>query len=473
MPLPGDLSEPAIVQLHWLSTGAITSLELLDAYVHRYERLNGPLNAIVAVDLDGARQQAREVDRKRAAGEPLGALGGLPMTIKDVFDVDRLPAVAGVPKLAKRGRPVVDAAMVARLREADAVIWGKTNTPLMAGDVQTYNKVYGVTNNPFDVSRTPGGSSGGAAAALAVGMTPLEVGSDIGGSLRTPAHNCGVCALKPTYGLLSLQGHVPPSPGIVADDPDLAVAGPMARNVEDLALLFSVLAPDQPAMKMLDSLAGISVARWVEPEFSLGDEANRAVEMVGEFAVTDGATVTVQKPSIVMTQLIDVYIRLLLPIITAEVPSVARRILKLARPLAARRARPGVISIASSLAALTQSDATLQQAQQDRAKMKAACEAFFQDVDVLIAPVTAVPAIPHNTKGLLYRRTIDVDGETVPYTSQFQWISLATVCHLPAVVIPVMRSAEGLPLGVQIIGREGADREVLEIAQRLVAGLDP
>ena len=193
---------------------------------------------MVVTDLDPARKRAQAIDRQRAAGEHMGALAGLPMTIKDTFDVEGMPASAGLKGLL--GRATKDAVVVARARAAGAVIWGKTNVPVMAGDWQSYNGLYGTTNNPWDLTRTCGGSSGGAAAALATRMTALEIGSDIGGSLRVPASFCGVFSHKPTWGLVSQRGHIPPRPGTLAER-DLNVVGPMARSARDLRLLLSVL----------------------------------------------------------------------------------------------------------------------------------------------------------------------------------------------------------------------------------------
>ncbi|MEM9891501.1 MAG: amidase family protein [Actinomycetota bacterium] len=460
-----DLLAPARTQIGWLADGALTSETLLDHYLERHHRLHGRLNAVVATDVEGARRRVREIDERRAAGEDTGPLNGLPMTIKDVYDVDGLPASSGVPKLAERPPTVEQESEVVRLlHEAGAVIWGKTNTPRYAGDVQTYNKVYGTSNNPYDPARSPGGSSGGSAAALAAGLTALEVGSDIGGSLRNPAHSCGVCALKPTHGLVSLKGHVPPDPGVVAAPPDLAVAGPMARTIDDLALLLSILAPGGDADGGIESIAGLRIARWVEPSFVLGAEVAEAVGRVEGIAADAGADVTEAKPAIDATELLDVYVRLLLPIVTAAMPPLLRRFLRGVRPLAARRVSPGVFGQAASVVAMTQSGDEIAAAQRRRAEFQTACDEFFGEVDVLLAPVIAVPAIPHNTERSLHRRTIEVDGASVPYTSLFQWISLATTCHLPAAVIPVATSGDGLPIGLQIIGNRGDDHRVVTVA---------
>jgi len=222
----------------------VSSRELLEELLGRAERVNPALNAIVAWDVDRARAAAAAADEVTATGEPLGALHGVPMTVKDTYETEGLVTTAGAPELAQYV-PQADAVVVARLKAAGAIIFGKTNSPLYAGDWQTYNDVYGRTNNPWDVTRTVGGSSGGAAAAVAAGLTPLEFGSDIGGSIRIPAHYNGVFGLKPSWGIVPLRGHIPGPPGSLVD-PDIGVAGPIARSVADLKLALGLVAGPLP-----------------------------------------------------------------------------------------------------------------------------------------------------------------------------------------------------------------------------------
>ena len=467
-----DLSADARTQLDWLSRGDVSAVDLLEAHIARYEAENPKLNAVIAVDLNAARTRAAALDALLAEGRSAGPLHGLPMTIKDVFDVDGLPAVCGAPEFANREAKVEDAELVQRLKAAGAIIWGKTNTPYMAGDVQTYNKVYGVTNNPHDLSRTPGGSSGGAAAALAAGITPIEVGSDIGGSLRTPAHFCGICSLKPSYGLVPLTGHVPPEPGNDEGVPDLAVAGPMARSVADLQLLLSVLAPDHPRGELPSDLATCRVTIWNEDAaFKLGKECAGAVAIIEQIAQKAGAKVSKAKPDIDSAHLIDTYQRLLMSIITSGLPAIVRFGMHAVKPIAHLFARKGEFSQANTIISATQSPAKLAEAQAERDKMRAACATFFKSHDVLITPVTPIPAFTHQTDKSLFTRKIDIDGTTEKYAALFDWIALATLCYLPAAVIPVTTTADGLPIGVQIIGAEGQDAKVLAIAALFEAAL--
>ena len=240
------LSLDATAQLQALESGQVSAVELLDETVRRHQACHGQINAVVTTDLDAARLRARAIDEQRARGEPLGALAGLPMTLKDTLDVEGMPASSGLQALLQR--PAADAEVAARVRQAGAVIWGKTNTPVMAGDWQSFNTLYGVTNNPWNLERTPGGSSGGAAAALAARVTALEIGSDIGGSLRVPASFCGVFSHKPTWGLVSQAGHVPPRPGTAAErDPERGGPDGAVRPRPAAAAVFAAGIAREPA----------------------------------------------------------------------------------------------------------------------------------------------------------------------------------------------------------------------------------
>jgi len=222
----------------------ISALELLEQVIKRVEAVDGRLNAVVVRDFERARQAAKAADLALGRGEAKPLLG-IPMTVKESFNVAGLPTTWGIPRF-KDFTAQEDALIVARVKAAGAVIFGKTNVPIVLGDWQSYNEIYGTTNNPWDVGRTPGGSSGGSAAALAAGFGPLSLGSDIGGSLRVPAHFCGIYAHKPTFGLVPARGHSPPGTRPLPRDIDLAVVGPMARSAADLSLVMDVIAgPDE------------------------------------------------------------------------------------------------------------------------------------------------------------------------------------------------------------------------------------
>src|SRR6266545_1176562 len=223
-----------------ISQREVSSREVLDHFLERVAMLDTPINSVVTIDAKRARAEADAADAALARGEVRGPLHGVPLTIKDSFQTAGMRTTSGAPELADFV-PQEDAWPVASLRAAGAIIFGKTNLPIYAGDLQSYNEVFGTTNNPYDLSRTPGGSSGGSAAALACGFTPLELGSDIGGSIRLPSHMSGVVGHKPSYGIVPAHGQIPGPPGTLTLA-DLAVAGPMARSIEDLALGLEIMA---------------------------------------------------------------------------------------------------------------------------------------------------------------------------------------------------------------------------------------
>jgi amidase len=307
----------------------VSSRELLAAFLDRVERRRD-LNAVVTLDVERATAAATRADEAVAAGEPLGALHGLPMTVKDAFETEGLRTTSGAPELADHV-PERDADAVARLRAAGAVIFGKSNLPLYAGDIQTYNEVFGVTNNPWDRGCCAGGSSGGAAAALAARLTPLELGSDIGGSIRNPAHYCGVTGLKPTFGIVPIRGHIPGPPGSLSEG-DIGVAGPMARTVPDLELALDVLAgPDETraaAWRLelppprADALGGYRVATWLDDPYapidrSVGELVERAVGTLAEGGakIDEGASLGVD-----LQEIAEVFIQLLVGVLANGYP---------------------------------------------------------------------------------------------------------------------------------------------------------
>ena len=390
------LSQDATDQLKALAALQISARELLEASVVRVDRLNPKLNAVVSRDLDRAYASARIIDERRARGESLGLLGGLPMTVKDTFDVEGLPASAGMKTLLDR--TAEDAAVVAHVRLADAIVWGKTNTPVKASDWQTYNSLYGTTCNPWDLTRTPGGSSGGSAAALAAGMTALEIGADIGGSMRVPASFCGVFAHKPTYGLVSQRGLVPP-PGLAADL-DLAVVGPMARSARDLRLLLSIIGESPiPVQAPPAELKRLKVALWLdEPTFTLDANIKAMLEAFAGRLHVAGAIVDQVACPVSAECLMSTYILLLFAIIGADLPWAERRLYELLRGPAkvARAMGANALSWAQSVLAYTVRHHEWLQANETRAQLSDTMRKFFARFDVLLAPVSPTAAFPHD-----------------------------------------------------------------------------
>ncbi len=472
MAADGILDLDATGQLKALADKKVSSVELLNAAVARHELERRRLNAVINTDVPGALRHARKIDAARAKGQKLGPLAGLPMTIKDTFDVAGMPASAGLKRFLDR--EVADAAMTARAREAGAVIWGKTNVPVMAADYQTYNGLYGQTNNPWNPERTPGGSSGGAAAAVASGVTALEIGSDIGGSLRTPASFCGIFSHKPTWERLSQRGHIPPPPGINITV-DLNVVGPIARSARDLRLLFGILDGTGPGKTKPVPVKGLKVALWADdPVFALDSEVRAAVEGFAQRLEEAGAVVTPVVP-VNSRLLFDAYITLLLSLMGADLPASFRTGMALGRPFArlARELGAGPLSWAAASLAYTASHRDWLAADSMRGTLALEMETLFERFDVVLAPVNTVAAFHHDHKPILSRKLRLSGGRTVPYTANLQWISLATALKLPATAVPAGATSVGLPVGAQLIGPHGADERTIAIAEGIERELGP
>jgi amidase len=448
-----------------LAAKKISARELLDAHVARNDTLLAKLNAVVAADLDRARRDAEKIDNARAKGEVLGPLAGVPVTIKDGYDVENMPATAGNPIYAHRDKNCADADVVKSARAAGAVVWGKTNVPLMLGDFQSYNEIYGTTNNPYDITRTPGGSSGGAAAALAAGITPLEIGSDIGGSLRHPANFCGVCSLKPTWGVLSSRGQIPPPPGRYMES-DLGVVGPMARNTGDLRLLWNVLRGSAGALPK--PIKGARIAVWdEEPGFPLSQEAKAGVARAAAALSDAGAIVERQRPPVTGLELMDMYLGLLTPIIASGLPETLLQSFAAQRAddLAAARKGIGLFNMAAYRLRATASHREVLVHMTRRQAMKDQLDAFFAEGwQAILSPISIMPAFPHLHEPGFNERMLDVDGESVPYGTMLYWIALATALLGPSLAVPAGQTAAGLPTGAQLMGPSGDEDHLFDFA---------
>jgi amidase len=455
----------------------ISAVELLDASLRRIEARDGELNAVVVRDFDRARQAAEAADAALARGAR-GPLLGVPMTVKESFNVAGLPTTWGRPD-ARAFVAAEDALAVSRLKAAGAVILGKTNVPLNLGDWQAYNDIYGTTNNPWNLARTPGGSSGGAAAALAAGFVPLEIGSDIGGSLRVPAHFCGVASHKPSHGLLPPRGHAPPFAPAMPGDVDLAVIGPMARTAGDLSLALDLLAgPDGP----LATAYRLELPRprhtalrdfrvLVLTEHPLGPTAapvRAAIERLAEQLEREGAHVA--RSSEALPDLVLVartFIALLTSFFGADLPEPAyRRIAAAVADMPAEADGPA----AWAPRGFVLSHRDWIHADRIRSGVQARWRALFRDFDVVLAPPAALPAFPHDHSRDFDARQADLgDGVIVPYGSLSYWQGVATLPGLPATIMPLERTPEGLPTGVQIIGPFLEDRTPLAFASLIEA----
>ena len=451
----------------------IGSEELLDLYLRRVERFNPKLNAIIALDAERGRRQAQAADAALAKGERLGPLHGVPMTIKESYDVAGLPTTWGNPPL-RDNVPNVDALSVRRLKAAGAVLFGKTNVPLNLADFQSYNDIYGTTNNPWDLKRIPGGSSGGSAAALAAGMTGFESGSDIGGSIRNPSHFCGVFGHKPTWGLLPPRGHAMPG---VLSQPDLSVIGPLGRGAQDLAIGVTAMAgPDEILAEGYelrlrgprhDSLSGYRVAVWTTDDLApVTQETQKRVRAVAETIASAGGRADFDaRPDIDFNAAFGTYQTLLQAVMMSRQPDdVYQGLQEEARQLDPQDHSARAETIRRQVATYRDYSA----ANEARTALRWRWHEFFQTYDALIAPMMATPAFPHDHRPF-GERTLMVDNDERPYFEQVFWAGIAICSYLPATVIPTGPSAEGLPIGVQLIGPEFGDLRTIGLAKLLEA----
>ncbi len=471
---PGPAYRSATELVRALAARETTSIALTEAAIARIEAMDRKVNAVVVRDFDRARAAAAEADAALDRGERRPLLG-LPMTVKEQFNVQALPTTWGLKKF-RDWRPRTDALAVQRLKAAGAVILGKTNVPVNLGDWQSYNDVYGTTNNPWDTARTPGGSSGGAAAALAAGFVPLELGSDLGGSLRAPAHFCGVMAHKPSIELIPQRGAgYPDTPAIPARG-DLAVIGPMARSAADLRLALGVLAgPDE----LWD---GIGYRLDLPPprRTSLGDfrvlvlldhplcpteaRVRKPLAALAENLAELGCSVAYAHPGAPdLARTSRVYQEILMASFAADLTP--EEILQNQAAVAALAPDdPGLE--AARLRGLAMSHAFWIRTGWIREGLRARWQALFKDVDVILCPPMPTVAFPHD-HGRRQGRTIDVDGTTILYNRLIAWSALATLNGFPATVAPIGRSDSGLPVGVQIVGGYLSDLTTLAFAEAL------
>ena len=466
-----------------LAARKVSSAELVDLAIARIEARDGKLNAVVVRDFERAKAAAVEADKALARGERRPLLG-IPMTVKESFNVAGLATTWGIPA-GKGFQPREDALAVQRLKAAGAVVLGKTNVPFVLGDFQSYNDIYGQTNNPWDVSRTPGGSSGGAAVSLAAGFVPLELGSDIGGSLRNPPHYCGVFAHKPTHGLLPVRGHIPP--GIQQAIPyelDLLAIGPMARTAADLALALDILAgPDGPqatAYRLAlpnsrqSELKNFRVLVIDEhPLLPTSRDVRAALDRIVEKIGKAGAKIVRSSPLVPDLALQGrIFARLLTSAFGTDMPESAyARFQDIAKSI------PSTDTSLQSerLRGLVLSHRDWVKADRARAGLAQRWRELFREFDVVLCPVMPTTAFPHDHSELLTRR-IAIDDKDVSYGDQPMWAGVATLTGLPATAMPIGVSEGGLPVGMQIVGPYLEDRTPLAFAaltEREFGGFTP
>jgi amidase len=448
----------------------LAARELLDLCWQRFEACNPQLNAIVVTDIERARRAADASDRRLKEGDPLSPFDGLPMTVKESFDWSGTPSTWGAPayrdNIAKE-----NAVAVERMEKAGAVIYGKTNVPLMLADWQSFNDIYGTTNNPWDLTRSPGGSSGGSAVALATGMSALELGSDIGASIRNPAHYCGVYGHKPTFGILPMRGHRPP--GVFAPS-DISVAGPLARSAADLALAMKLLAgldgPEAQVMRYrlpAPRLARLDSGRIAVMLSDVVSEVDETVQLlIAKLADWLGPRVKhlsmTARPGFSSEQVWDLYIKLLRAATSRRQTDeeFARNLRK------AAELKPDDHSYyARMLRAYTMSHRDWLAVNNRRHELGRVWAAFFEDYDLLLCPAAASAAFPHDHEGERHERLITVNGKRVPTVDQLYWAGLSGCFYLPSTVAPIGLTPEGLPVGIQIIAPLHADLTAIRFAE--------
>ncbi len=474
-----DLSFASATRLAEMIAGReVSSTEVLDHLLDRVGRLDGDINSVVTIDEEAARAQAAAADEAVVAasseGLSLGPLHGVPMTVKDSYSTAGMLTTSGSPELADYV-PVEDAWAVAAMRNAGAIPFGKTNLPIWAGDLQSFNEVFGTTNNPWDTSRTPGGSSGGSGAALAAGFTPIELGSDIGGSIRLPSHMCGVMGHKPSYAVAPGHGHIPSPPGMLSAA-DLAVYGPMARSVDDLELQLGLMAgPDRwdtPAWTLdlpkprVTEASGLRVATWFDDERCPVDPDLRTL-LEGAAHALEGAGAVVDdtaRPGFTLEKVSATFSQLLMAALSGGFDRA--RIEQLA-------ADESDTPIGRDRRATAMRHRDWLSNHERRLQMRKSFEEFFVDWDVLLMPVMPRTAFPHDHTFPQASRIAEVAGREIPYMDLVTWMAPAGCCYLPATVVPVGVASDGLPVGIQIVGPYLHDLTTLAVARLLSELLPP
>jgi amidase len=426
-----------------------SSRELLDTYLDRIERLNEPVNAVVTLDVDRARAAADAADAALARGDDVGPLHGLPVTIKDAIETEGIRSTGGARELVDHV-PTADAPAVARLKDAGAIVFGKTNLPRWSGDFQTFNDIFGLTSNPWALDRTVGGSSGGAAASVAAGFTSFEVGTDIGGSVRIPSHCCGVFGLKPSFGVIPQRGYLDHVGGGTTDA-DINVFGPIARSAEDLELLLGVLAGPEPerahAWKLelppceARELSDLRIGTWLDdPASPVESEYAGMLRAAADRIADAGGRVDESRPPVDFAEQKAVFTRMIVPAVSPSMDD----------------------AVADSASGTHRA---WLRAEEERAALKRTWAEWFAGHDLLLLPVMTTPAFPHDHERELMERTIEIDGDPRALITTIDWLGIIGVVGLPSAVVPIGRTAAGLPVGMQLVAPYLHDRRAAGVAR--------
>lgn len=456
-----------------IAEGGVSSEAITRLMFERIRQNGEDLNAVVILNEEEAMERARRADAEIAAGRRIGPLHGVPVTIKDAFETAGLRTTSGAVEL-RDYVPERDAAAVERLKRAGAVILGKTNVSEWTSDWQSHNEVFGTTNNPWDLSRTPGGSTGGGAAALAAGMGYLSLGSDMGGSIRIPAHFCGVYGHKPSLGVVPLRGHVPPPvEGMLPPPPHITVAGPLARSPADLLCAMEILGgpdgdeaiayqwklPEARSRRLRDFRIGYVLddprCPVVPGVLEVMENAVRALESAGariERGWPDGIDPGGQFDTYLQT-LYSYFVREKSP---EDMKPYRERAAIEGDTIDIKRARSYLMTLAD-----------YQDMRDRQAAARRAWQGYFKNHDVFLTPVSFIPAFPHDHRTPSEIRKHQTSMGERNYRDLMYWISFATLAGLPATVAPIGAAKSGLPVGIQILGPYLEDATPIRFAEAL------
>ena len=451
--MTGREGSPALWDLGELASAIrdrrISSRELLGEYLRRIETINPALNAVVTIDAERAFDAAYRADQATVHASRCGPLHGLPVTVKDAIATAGIRSTGGAAELADNV-PTADPPAIRRLKQAGAIVYGKSNAPRWSGDIQTYNDLFGTTSNPWDLTRTPGGSSGGAAAAVAAGLTSFELGTDIGGSIRNPSGHCGVFGHKPSFGIIPQQGYLSPVP-----EPDINVFGPIARSATDLVTLLDVLAgptDDEARAWRLSlppprhsDLRDYRVGLWLDdPAAEVATEVGDVLSGAAGALARAGVRVSTARPAIDLAEARTLYMSLM----QANTP----------------------VQPSSGIAeAIASSHSVWLDHHQARNAMRAKWAEWFCDFDVLLCPVFPTAAFRHNHSGTIGDRTLIINGRPRTHLDATTWTVSISMAYLPSTVVPAGFTPDGLPVGAQLVGPYLEDRTCLFASAGLAA----
>ena len=440
-----------VEQADLIQRGELSSRELTEHFIERIERLDGEINSVITRDFETALAESDVADASQQKGQSLGVLHGVPITVKDALQTKNLKSTGGATEL-RDNVPSQDAAVVASIRRQGGIVMGKTNLPRWSGDIQAYNDIFGTTNNPWDISRGPGGSSGGAAAAVAMGFTSFEIGTDIGGSIRFPAAFNGVWGHKPSFGVIPTTGYLDHIDGGL-NEADINVFGPIARSAQDLELLLTVMKRNSPPWvaeleAAPEDLKDLKIGAWLDDEFCpIDDEVREQLEKAVDALEKDGMSVD----------------RSARPELDPD-----------------EAAMLGLWLVQRAISQSTDSDGPGHRIWLDqhvrREELKLKWAQFFDRYDAVIMPVCFVPPFEHQQQGDFGSRTLICNGEKRNYIDVVKWTTMVGMAYLPSTVPPIGLGASGMPIGCQVVGPYGGDRLTIALAGRigdLMGGYQP